>query len=136
MILPMDRLFCNLYLLYRNLKWTCIIFSDEYYVVDPANPFNNIMKACNCWETVAEKARAFLQKPYCSYNVLVWMTGCKHIKHFNLQRKNPALLDKILTVIWFYRTVQSNSTQQRLSLHLKCSCVLLLNLKALNTFKK
>lgn len=55
---------------YRSLRhaWTVnynsnYVSSDEYYVVDPANPFNNVMKACNCWETVAEKARAFLQKP-------------------------------------------------------------------------
>lgn len=55
---------------YRSLKhaWTVnynsnYVSSDEYYVVDPANPFNNVMKACNCWDTVAEKARAFLLNP-------------------------------------------------------------------------
>lgn len=55
---------------YRSLKhaWTVNynsnhVSNDEYYVVDPANPFNNTMKACNCWDMVAEKARAFLQKP-------------------------------------------------------------------------
>lgn len=55
---------------YRSLKhaWTINyqsnhVSSDEYYVVDPANPFNNVMKACNCWDIVAEKARGYLQKP-------------------------------------------------------------------------
>lgn len=55
---------------YRSLRhaWTVnynsnYVNSDEYYVVDPANPFNNVMKACNCWDTVAEKARAFLMMP-------------------------------------------------------------------------
>lgn len=55
---------------YKSLRhaWTVnynsnYVSSDEYYVADPANPFNNVMKACNCWETVAEKARAFLQTP-------------------------------------------------------------------------
>lgn len=40
-----------------------IIFSDPYYVVDPANPFNNVMDACDCWDKVAEKARVFLRSP-------------------------------------------------------------------------
>lgn len=55
---------------YRSLRyaWTVnysskYVSSDEYYVVDPANPFNNVMKACNCWDMVAEKARAFLKIP-------------------------------------------------------------------------
>ncbi|XP_078322334.1 2'-5'-oligoadenylate synthase 1A-like [Crassostrea virginica] len=34
---------------------------DAYYVMDPANPFNNVMSDCNCWEHVAEKARHFLK---------------------------------------------------------------------------
>ena len=38
-----------------------LFFRDPYYVMDPANPFNNVMTACNCWDTVAEKARSFLR---------------------------------------------------------------------------
>ncbi|XP_062590762.1 2'-5'-oligoadenylate synthase 1A-like [Saccostrea cucullata] len=36
---------------------------DEFYVLDPANPFNNVMKACNCWDTVSDKAAEFLSMP-------------------------------------------------------------------------
>lgn len=46
----------------RNYE-TNYVNSDSYYVVDPANPFNNVMNACDCWDTVAGKARAFLQSP-------------------------------------------------------------------------
>lgn len=54
---------------YRSLKhaWTVNYnsnyVSDPFYVVDPANPFNNVMNACNCWDLVAEKARTFLWSP-------------------------------------------------------------------------
>ncbi|XP_078322331.1 2'-5'-oligoadenylate synthase 1A-like isoform X2 [Crassostrea virginica] len=34
---------------------------DDFFVMDPANPFNNVMNSCKCWETVAEKARSFLR---------------------------------------------------------------------------
>ncbi|XP_078322344.1 2'-5'-oligoadenylate synthase 1A-like [Crassostrea virginica] len=34
---------------------------DPYFVMDPANPFNNVMNVCNCWDKVAEKARGFLR---------------------------------------------------------------------------
>nr|XP_022293879.1 2'-5'-oligoadenylate synthase 1A-like [Crassostrea virginica] len=34
---------------------------DDNFVMDPANPFNNVMNVCNCWETVAEKASWFLR---------------------------------------------------------------------------
>lgn len=53
---------------YRNLKraWTenyesHYCQSDPYYVVDPANPFNNVLSACNCWEMVAAKANLLLK---------------------------------------------------------------------------
>ncbi|XP_062604692.1 2'-5'-oligoadenylate synthase 3-like [Saccostrea cucullata] len=36
---------------------------DSYYVMDPANPFNNVMKKCDCWSMVAEKTNQFLTKP-------------------------------------------------------------------------
>lgn len=37
--------------------------SASYYVLDPANPFNDVMRSCNCWEEVAKTARLFLTKP-------------------------------------------------------------------------
>lgn len=43
-----------------NSKHAC---RDSYYVMDPANPFNDVMKASNCWEMVAEKAESFLKFP-------------------------------------------------------------------------
>lgn len=52
---------CYVFLLISNKS---IIFSDPYYVVDPANPFNNVMEtACSCWNMVAEKAKQFLESP-------------------------------------------------------------------------
>lgn len=55
---------------YERLKYAWTVnynfnyISDPYYVVDPANPFNNVMEtACNCWNMVAEKAKQFLESP-------------------------------------------------------------------------
>lgn len=41
----------------------CIIiyFRDPFYVVDPANPFNNVLTACNCWDMIAAKAKSLMQ---------------------------------------------------------------------------
>lgn len=53
---------------YKSLRhaWTVNYHNfvrDQWYVVDPANPFNNVMDACNLWDHVAEKANEFLQSP-------------------------------------------------------------------------
>lgn len=53
---------------YRCLKhaWTLnydshYVQRDPFYVVDPANPFNNVLTACNCWDMIAAKAKSLLQ---------------------------------------------------------------------------
>lgn len=46
----------------ENYKYNNFV-GDQWYVVDPANPFNNVMDACNLWDHVAEKANEFLQSP-------------------------------------------------------------------------
>lgn len=33
------------------------------YVMDPANPFNDVMTSCNCWDEVASKAKECMMKP-------------------------------------------------------------------------
>ncbi|XP_048768093.1 2'-5'-oligoadenylate synthase 1A-like [Ostrea edulis] len=56
---------------YKRLKhaWNTNYNADKYisddscYVMDPANPFNNVMEACNCWDLVESNARQFLRKP-------------------------------------------------------------------------
>lgn len=46
----------------ENYKYNNFV-RDQWYVVDPANPFNNVMDACDLWDDVAEKANEFLQSP-------------------------------------------------------------------------
>lgn len=46
----------------ENYKYNNFV-GDQWYVVDPANPFNNVMEACDLWDHVAEKANEFLQSP-------------------------------------------------------------------------
>lgn len=53
---------------YRCLKhaWTLnydshYVQRDPFYVVDPANPFNNVLTACNCWDMIAAKAKSLMQ---------------------------------------------------------------------------
>lgn len=46
----------------ENYKYNNFV-RDHWYVVDPANPFNNVMDACDLWDDVAEKANEFLQSP-------------------------------------------------------------------------
>ncbi|XP_062604693.1 2'-5'-oligoadenylate synthase 1-like [Saccostrea cucullata] len=36
--------------------------NNQFYVMDPANPFNNVMEKCN-WKKVARKTRKFLNQP-------------------------------------------------------------------------
>lgn len=53
---------------YRCLKhaWTLnydshYVQRDPFYVVDPANPYKNVLADCNCWDMVAAKAKSLLQ---------------------------------------------------------------------------
>ncbi|XP_056016122.1 2'-5'-oligoadenylate synthase 1A-like [Ostrea edulis] len=53
---------------YKRLKhaWNTNYDPKQYtrsyscYVMDPANPFNNVMEPCDCWDLVESKARQFL----------------------------------------------------------------------------
>lgn len=58
---------------YRNLAYVCDdnykssdvkkSLKQNWYVMDPANPFNNLMRRCNCWKEVKTIAKICLNKP-------------------------------------------------------------------------
>ena len=44
-------------LLYKTKIYSACRCRQLPYVMDPTNPFNNVMDASNAWEEVAERAR-------------------------------------------------------------------------------
>lgn len=58
---------------YRHLTYVCednysssdvkSSLKDSWHVMDPANPFNNLMGRCDCWEEVKSIATICLDKP-------------------------------------------------------------------------